>query len=203
MSKLLIATHNPAKLSEIKEYLSPLLPQMQILSLTDLHIQVEPEETGRTFLENAKLKAEYYADISRLPTLADDGGLAIEILHGEPGVKSNRWPGHRGSDQELITYCLSRMQGVDIKNRGAQFETCIYFYDPSTKKSTHASGTVYGTISEAPDTTITPGYPYRSVFLVDGFHKFYTELSPVEHAQINHRLKALKQIAQQLKTWYN
>ncbi len=203
MSKLLIATHNPAKLQEIKGFLCPLLPQMQIVSLSDLHIQVEPEETGRTFLENAKLKAEYYAAISQLPTLADDGGLSIEILHGEPGVKSNRWPGHRGSDQELITYCLSRMQGIDMKNRNAQFETCMYFFDPSTKKSTHASGIVNGTISETPDSTITPGYPYRSVFLVDSFHKYYTELSHEEHAQINHRLKALKQIAQQLKTWYN
>lgn len=203
MSKLLIATHNKAKFEEIKHFLGLLLPQAQIISLSDLNITYEPDETGKTFFDNAKIKAEYYGKISLLPTLADDGCLVIDSLGGEPGVKSNRWPGHRGSDKELITYCMDRMKKIEKQNRTARFETCLYFYDHLNKRSTFASGAVEGIISERSTKNFVLGYPYRSVFIVDGFNKFYTDLSEEEHEKINHRLKALNQIAQKLKTWYN
>ena len=98
---------------------------------------------------------------------------------------------------------MDRMKKIEKQNRTARFETCLYFYDHLNKRSTFASGAVEGIISELSTKNFVLGYPYRSVFIVDGFNKFYTDLSEEEHEKINHRLKALNQIAQKLKTWYN
>lgn len=201
--KILIATHNKAKLKELKQFLTPLLPTTEFVSLSDLHIIDEPEETGKTFLENAKLKAEYYAKLSNLPTLSDDGGLVIDSLNGEPGVHSNRWVGHRGTDQELIEYCLKRTRDIPKDKRQARFEACLYYVDPVTNKHLFEKGVIEGSISEKASKKVENGYPYRSVFRVARFGKFYTDLTADEHSQINHRLQALKRLAQRLKTWYN
>lgn len=203
MSKLLVATHNQAKLNEIKQFLAPLLPHVQIVSLANLDIKNEPRETGKTFKENAQLKAEYYGTISKLPTLADDGGLVIDALGGEPGINSNRWLGRRGSDKELVSYCLSRMMNIADNKRTARFETCIYFYDLDKNRRIYQSGTVEGSISQKSSRKMQLGYPYRSIFIVSKFGKLYLDLSEKEHAQINHRYQALNRIAQKLKTWYN
>ncbi len=201
--KLLIATHNKAKIKELKQFLSGLLPNIELLSLSDLNIIDEPNETGKIFLENAKLKAEYYAKHANMPALSDDGGLVIESLNGEPGVHSNRWMGHRATDQELIKYCLKRMEKFPKGKRSARFEVCIYYFDPITGGELFETGTIDGSISEKASTKIESGYPYRSVFIVTKFNKFYTDLSADEHGQINHRLQAVKRLAQKLKTWYN
>ncbi|MBP7967512.1 non-canonical purine NTP pyrophosphatase, partial [Candidatus Woesebacteria bacterium] len=103
MHKLLLATTNKAKQAEITFGLQPLLEKgVTIVSLRDFPSIEEPEETGATFEENAKLKAQYYAQKTGLPALADDGGLMIDALGGEPGVKSRRWPGYSATDTELI-----------------------------------------------------------------------------------------------------
>lgn len=203
LKKLLIATHNKAKFKEIKKFITVLLPAVKIISLSELGIVSEPEETGKTFKENAQLKAEHYAKLSRIPTLADDGGLVIDSLNGEPGIHSNRWIGHRGTDRELINYCLKRMRGIAMNKRLARFETCLYYYDPVKNNRAYETGVVEGSITQKTSKKVEAGYPYRSVFKVSKFGKFYTELSRVEHNQINHRLQALKRLAQKLKTWYN
>jgi len=93
MKSVLIATTNPGKLAEIKIALSPLKKQgVTVLDLSSFPEIEPPEETGATFEENARLKASYYAEKTQLPTIADDGGIMIDALHGEPGVKSRRWP---------------------------------------------------------------------------------------------------------------
>jgi len=203
MYKLLIATHNKAKLFELTQYLLKLLPQTELVSLLDLHIPDEPKEIGKTFLENSKLKAEYYAKLTNLPTISDDGGLVIDSLNGEPGVRSNRWMGRRGSDKELIDYCLKRMSGIPNDRRSARFEACLYFIDPIQNKHAYETGSVEGRIEKKASIEIVKGYPYRSVFIVKKFNKYFTDLSTDEHAQINHRLQALKRLAQTLKSWYN
>jgi XTP/dITP diphosphohydrolase len=94
MKKILIATTNKAKLEEIKNGLKPLLKQkIKLLTLTDVGVEEKPEESGKTFCENAKIKAKFYAKKTNLPTLADDGGLLIPSLNNEPGVRSRRWLG--------------------------------------------------------------------------------------------------------------
>ncbi len=203
MFKLLVATHNEAKLKELKQFLKPLLPQAELVTLSDLQIIDEPQETGATFRDNAKLKAEYYSKLSKLPTLSDDGGLIINSLNGEPGVHSNRWMGHQGTGQELIKYCLNRMNGIPKHKRSARFETCLYYFDPIKNRHAYETGVIEGSISEKASAKVQVGYPYRSVFIVSKFNKFYTDLSIDEHSQINHRLQAIKRLAQKLKTWYN
>ncbi len=203
MRKLLIATHNQAKLDEIQKFLKHLLPHLEIVSLKDLAITDEPEETGKTFTENAKLKAEFYARLTGLPSIADDGGLLIDALHGEPGIHSSRWLGRPATAQELIDYCLLRMKDVPDDKRTARFETCLYFYNPGDKKNSCKKGTVEGTIAKKAHKNVLYGYQYRSVFIVTQFGKYYLDLTPEEHAQINHRLAALKQLALTLKNWYN
>ena len=128
MKSILIATHNKAKLSELKTGLYNLEKSgIKILTLTDVGVEKDPEETGATFEENAKLKAKYYGDLTNLPTIADDGGLIIPYLNNEPGVKSKRWMGREATDQELIDFALLKLKDCTGSKRTAFFETCLAF----------------------------------------------------------------------------
>ena len=200
MQQILIATHNPAKLKELKYGLKNLINKnINLVSLKELNINKEPEETGKTFCDNSLLKAQYYGTLTHLPTIADDGGLEIEILNGEPGVKSKRWIGHEGTDNELIEYTLNRLQGIGKQNRTAYLQTCIYFYDPKTTILFYETEKIYGYIAEKPSGRPTEGYPFRALFIVNKFNKFYDELTQKEHQQINHRLKALRRLTKRFK----
>lgn len=202
MKKLLIATHNPAKLRDMSDTLKPLTEKgLQILSLSDLNIEDDPEETGKTFLDNAKLKAEFYGNLTGLPTISDDGGLIIDILNGEPGVKSKRWLGRDAKDEELIEYAFKRLEGISSEKRTAQFTTCLYFYDPETKNYFYEIESIAGRIADKPAIQPTPGYPYRSLFVVQKYNKLYDHLTNEEHEDINHRLKALKRISEKIKKY--
>ena len=200
MNKILIATHNRAKLTELK-FGAKILEKkgITIVSLDDLHIDTEPEETGHTFTENAVIKAKYYNQFSGLPTIADDGGLEIEILNGEPGVKSKRWVGHEGTDEELITYTLKRLAGLPKEKRAAYLTVCLCFFDQKTKINICEQEKIYGHIAEVPSGRPTHGYPFRALFIVDEFNKYYDELTPEEHNKINHRLKALKRLVSKIE----
>ncbi|MCD4760329.1 non-canonical purine NTP pyrophosphatase, partial [bacterium] len=112
INKLLIATHNPGKFEEIKNRLSSL--NVDIISLKDLNIKEDFEETGDTFKANAKGKAEFYYNLSKVPTLADDSGLVVDALNGEPGVKSRNWLGYRGTDKEILNHLMERMKDVPV-----------------------------------------------------------------------------------------
>ncbi|MDO8497775.1 MAG: non-canonical purine NTP pyrophosphatase [bacterium] len=193
--KLLIATHNEAKLNEIKLGLEPLTQNaIQLLSLDDMHIVDQPEETGATFKQNAQQKARFYANLSQLPTLADDGGICIKSLNNEPGVKSRRWLGYEAEDQELIDYTLKKLHDVPTSQREAYLEMCLCFYNPIFDTFLFEEEKINGSISENPSTKAIPGYPFRSLFIVDRFGKFYDELTHEEHEEVNHRLRALKRI---------
>ncbi|QQG44751.1 MAG: non-canonical purine NTP pyrophosphatase [Candidatus Roizmanbacteria bacterium] len=205
MNTLLIATHNPSKLKEISNYCkdrSRPVPtiHIELLSLFDLNITSQPEETGKTFEENSLLKAKYYARLCTDSTmccpyiLADDGGLTIDILNGEPGVKSNRWLGHEAKDQELIDFTLKKLQGIPEEKRTAYLETVITFYDPASRTSVSETEKIKGRIADKPSNKWTPGYPYRGLFIVEKFQKYYDDLNEKEHEQVNHRLLALKRL---------
>ena len=118
IKKFLIATHNPAKFKELKQSCQFLINKgIEILSLENLKIKNKPAETGNTFKQNALLKAKYYADLSKCVTLSDDGGLCIQILKGEPGVKSRNWLGYEATDEELISHALKVLKGKTNKQR--------------------------------------------------------------------------------------
>jgi len=200
--KLLIATHNQAKLKELRLGLKPLEKlKIVLVSLNDLKIDKEPEETGKTFCENAFLKAKYYSDLTGLSIIADDGGLIIPYLNNAPGVKSRRWLGYEASDQKLIQYTLLHLRGVIRTNRIAYLQTCITFYDPKTKKSFYETEKIKGYIADKPSGKATNGYPFRALFIIDKFNKYYDELTEEEHNEINHRLIALKQLVKKIQSY--
>lgn len=191
--KLLIATTNPGKLAEIKQFLGDL--PIELVSLSDIGITDSVEETGKTFEENAILKAKFYAAKSGFLTLADDGGFEIEALGGEPGVKSHRWVhGDReNTDEELVAYTMERMKGIE--NRSAQLRLVLALALPDGTIHT-AEESVRGIIPFVPRNKITPGFPYRSLLFLPEINKYYNhdELTQEETVRFNHRKKALDKL---------
>ncbi|MDO8451773.1 MAG: non-canonical purine NTP pyrophosphatase [bacterium] len=200
MKNLLIATENPAKLQEIRRFLMDL--PVELVGLKDLGIFDVVEETGKTFEENAILKATFYSEKSGLPTVADDGGIEIDILGGEPGVQSRRWAGPENnevhdleSDERLIQYALTRMKDFPEAKRGAQMRTVVAFSSPQGRVST-GEGTIRGIIAIRPSEKRYLGFPFRSLFFLPEIRKFYNhdELTEEENERYNHRKKALEKI---------
>lgn len=171
--KLLIASHNPAKVEEYKRYLSNL--PLELVSLSDLNIKEEAPEDGKTFEENAIKKAKFYHQLTGLPIIADDGGLMIDALNGAPGVKSRRWLGYKMTDEDKRSY---RLVGI------------LALVMPDGKVSTQWAQ-IDGVVAKAPTKKRLEGYPYRSFFYLPKFKKFYIDLTDEEHEQVNHRKSAL------------
>ncbi|MEK7060737.1 MAG: non-canonical purine NTP pyrophosphatase [Patescibacteria group bacterium] len=193
--KLLIATTNPGKLNEIRKFLAG--NPIEFVSLKDVGITDSVEETGKTFEENAVLKAKYYCKKSGLPTLADDGGFEIDALNGEPGVKSHRWidSSKESSDEELIAYTIKRMEHVPEGKRVAQLRLVLALALPDgTLKTAEAS--VRGIVPMNPTGTHSIGFPFRSLLYIPELGKYYNheELTDEENVVYNHRRKALEQL---------
>jgi len=194
MVKLLIATTNPAKLAEIKEFLSDL--PIECVGIQDVGITQSVEETGETFEENAILKAKTYAKLSGLPTLADDGGLEIDALHGEPGVHSHRWihKNREDEDEELIQHAITLLLGLPDGKRGAQLRLVMAFvYNDKIQTS---EGVIRGIIAQQPSIYRRKGFPYRSLLYLPDIFKFYNhdELTKEENIEYNHRRKAIEKL---------
>ena len=202
MKRLLIATHNKGKLNEIKKGLKAFEERgLAVLSLNELNIAAKPEETGKTFEENSRLKAKFYGDMTKLAAIADDGGLIIPYLNNGPGVKSRRWQGYEATDEELIQYTLLHLKGVRVADRTAYLQTCLCFYNPVEEIFLCEEEKIKGRIAEKPIEHFTPGYPYRALFIVEKFNKYYDELTSLEHKQINHRLIASKRLVKRVKKY--
>ena len=193
MKTLLVATTNLGKLGEIKGFLSDL--PVTLVGLSDVGITEAPEETGISFQENAILKAKFYAEKSKLPTLADDGGLEIDALNGEPGVKSHRWihDDREEEDEELITYALDRTKDVADDKRGAQLRLVLALVLPSGEVFT-SEEKVRGIIPREASKNRYQGFPYRSLLFLPEINKYYNhdELTPAQTETYNHRKKALE-----------
>lgn len=200
MIKLLIATTNPGKLTEIKRFLGDLT--VDFVGFQDVGISDVVEETGKTFEENAILKAKYYCQKSGLPTLADDGGFEIDALGGEPGVKSHRWiHGDReDTDEELIAYTLERLKGLPRARRGAQLRLVLALVFPDGGQFTVEEKT-RGIVAEQASEHRTSGFPYRSLLFLPEINKYYDHdlLTPEETDRFNHRKRALDKLKPILK----
>ncbi len=198
---ILIATTNQAKLKEIIFALRELIKKkFSFLTLNDVRVEEKPEETGKSFLENAILKAKFYGEKTKLPTIADDGGLIIPALNNAPGVKSRRWLGYEANDEELIEYTLKKIKNFSLPKRQAFLETYVVFYQPLTKEFDYAQEKIEGYIAKKPSFKRIPGYPFRALFIVKKFNKYYDELTEKEHLEVNHRLKAIKKLIPKIIT---
>lgn len=193
MKRLLIATRNPAKFQEITTFLSGL--PVAFTSLKDLAIGEDIEETGETYKENSQRKALFFAEVSNLPTIADDGGLEIKALGGAPGVRSRRWLGHEASDEELIAHMLKLARELCADEKNATFRTVVSLALPDGKVWS-AEGKVEGIIAEKPFVKTLKGYPFRSFFYLPQINKYYfeTELTDDEMKEYNHRWKAVEKL---------
>jgi XTP/dITP diphosphohydrolase len=199
-NKLLVATKNKGKIGEFKEFLKDL--PFEIVSLQDLNIKEDIEEDGKTYKENSQKKALFFAKISNLPTIADDGGIEIDALNGVPGVRSRRWLGYEASDKEIINHMLKVSKVLPKNNRKAVFRTVVSFAMPYGKVWS-VEGKVEGIISEKPLLKILRGYPYRSFFFIPKINKFYHEsqLSKKEQRLYNHRYKAVQRLLPTIKNY--
>lgn len=186
--KIIIGTHNPGKLEEYRILLRDM--GYGVFSLNDLDIEKDVQESGKTYQENAVKKAVFYSRLTELPVLTDDGGLEIDILGGEPGLKSRRWPGYKASDEELIEFALGKLNGVPREKRTARFVVIVALAFSKNKIFT-ARGEKEDIILEKPQGEMIPGYPFRSLFYLPDQEKTFNELSLEEELQIGHRKKAL------------
>ena len=185
-----IGTHNKDKVLEFQRILKPLGVSVLTADLPDV------EETGKTFAENAYLKASAACRLTGKPAVADDSGLAVEALHGAPGIYSARYAGVGASDEDRLAKLLNAMQGVPEGDRGAKFicSICCVFPD-----GTHitAEGECSGRIAFAPQGA--SGFGYDPIFLVGT--KTFAEFSGAEKDRVSHRGKALCSFTKKLKQY--
>ena len=186
--KLLIATHNPGKIREYREIFHDL--PVKIVSLDEEGITMEPEETGKTFKDNAVLKAKAFAKTSRLLTLADDSGLEIDALGGEPGVYSARYD-DTGKDEHVRRYeiVLSKLKKVPWERRTARFRCVVAIAKPSCMIKT-TEGIVEGMISQEPKGF--NGFGYDPIFFIPDLNQTMAEISPEMKHKISHRGNAAR-----------
>jgi len=196
MRPLLIATTNPAKLTEYRLLLRDL--ELELVSLADAGITDTPEETGATFEENALIKARFYFERARTATLADDGGLEIDALGGEPGVRSHRWlnSGRDDSDQALVNEVMRRMKGVPVGQRSARLRaaTALIYDDGGQVRERVAEAAIEGVIAERACPLLREGFPYRAVLFMPERNCFVGELGDEEEAKISQRRIALAKL---------
>jgi XTP/dITP diphosphohydrolase len=191
--KLLIATRNTGKLRELVNLLGDV--PFELVSLNDVGIDDEVEETGETFEENAALKAETYARLSGLPTLADDSGLEVDALGGEPGVRSARYAGENASDSDRIAFLLGKLENVPQEQWSARFRCVIALSWPGKPTEFHP-GACEGMI--VPESRGSNGFGYDPVFLFPQMNRTMAELTTDEKNKISHRSVAAQNAAKAL-----
>lgn len=192
--KLLVATRNPGKKREYAELLEGL--GLELVTLDEAGIDLEVEETGATFAQNALLKARAYRDASGLPTLADDSGLEVDALGGAPGVRSARYAGEGATDADRYLKLLGEIAGVPEGRRGARFRCVIAVAWPEGPVDT-AEGICEGHITREPRGE--HGFGYDPVFHVDELGRTMAELPPEVKNRISHRARAARAIRTALR----
>lgn len=193
MRTLLIATTNAGKLREIRGILAEV--PIEIVSLERFPGIEEPEETGATFAENARLKALYYADATGLPAVADDSGLEIDALGKAPGVHSARWHGDHYPTKFAVIYRELASRG--LKTSTARFVAHIAVAD-GARVLFEAQGAVEGEI--APEPRGTHGFGYDPIFLYPPYGCTLAEVEGAKKAAVSHRGRAFRQLADWIKT---
>jgi len=192
--RLLIATHNRGKLSELTWLLGDV--PFDMVSLADVGIHHQVDETGETFEQNAALKAETYARLSGLPTLADDSGLEVDALDGEPGVRSSRYAGDNATDADRIAVLLRKLDNIPAGDRTARFRCVIAVAWPGGPLELHP-GACEGRIIEAPRGS--NGFGYDPVFFIPAMGKTMAELTTAQKNRVSHRGLAARMASAALK----
>ena len=192
IKRLVIGSTNPAK---VKEW-STLLKGIKVLGISKLGDFAEPEEHGKTFEENAVIKARHYAKLTGEYVFSEDGGYEVDALGGLPGVRSRRiLPGGKdGTDEELINYVLKKLRGIPLKKRGVKLSFAAALSDPNGNIIYKDSGSFAGIVAGDPGPVKIEGYPFRTIHFIPELGKTYAEFTEKEHEKFNHK----KPVAQRL-----
>jgi XTP/dITP diphosphohydrolase len=192
--KLVIATTNKGKVREIVDILSGSARGLQLIPLSELPPIVEPEETGRTFAENARLKALYYARATALPCVADDSGIEIAALDNLPGVHSARWEGTNYAVKFRRIYEVLKARG--LRTSPARF-VCHVALANGDRIDFETEGVVEGEIASEPRGT--NGFGYDPIFYYPPFGATLAEIELARKATVSHRGKAFAALREYLK----
>jgi len=194
MPKLLLATSNSGKIREYRCLLNGL--GYQITTLTEEGIAKVVAESGNNYEQNARLKAVTYAKLSQLITLADDSGLEVDALNGEPGVKSARFAGEAATDAERVSFLLAKLKGVPWEQRTARFKCVIAIATPKGQSEV-CYGECQGII--ALEAKGENGFGYDPIFFLPEIGKTMAELPLEMKNQISHRARASRKARQMLQ----
>jgi len=198
IEKLVIATHNPGKLREIQDLLAPL--GIACVGAAELGLP-EPEEIGNTFVDNADLKAREAADLSGLPALADDSGLAVDALHGLPGIFSARWSEDEAGQRDWMRAMERVWREVEAAgpdaSRDAHFACALSLARPDDGQVQSFEGRVDGRLVWPPRGD--KGFGYDPMFQPIGRDQTFGEMVPEEKHRISHRADAFGKLVKALK----
>lgn len=194
--KIILSTRNPSKALQIKTIFQD--SPIEILTLDEADIEGEAVEDGKTLEENAIKKALYAFEKSGGSScvMADDTGIFIKALNGEPGVISARWAGETATTEEITNYCLERLKGKD--DRSAIFRTVVVLISPADEQHIF-TGEIAGKILETPRCEPQPKMPYSPLFMPDGTNKVWAEMTIEEENKISHRGIAFRKVVEFFK----
>ncbi len=193
--RVVLASSNGGKLRELAALLAPL--GFEVIPQNTLGVETPPE-TGKTFADNALLKARHAAAATHLPALADDSGIEVDALGGRPGIYSARYAGEGAGDEDNLRKMLSELRDVPSEKRTARYQCVIAFVSTSADpKPLLASGTWDGSLISEPRGL--GGFGYDPIFIPHGFDRTAAELDPVEKNALSHRGQALRALVTQLQ----
>lgn len=194
--KFLIATNNAHKVTEIKAILAPL--GVECVTLREAGVVSDPDETGKTFKENAFIKAESAMKASGMPAFADDSGLAVDALNGAPGIYSSRYAGDDATDDDRINKLLGELRDVPEEKRTARFICSVCCVFPDGRKIT-AEGASEGHI--AYHKIADNGFGYDPIFIENSTGKSFAEIVGEDKNRVSHRGIALRAFAKELSAF--
>ena len=187
----MLATRNAGKIAELGRILADVGGGVEIVGLESFPDAPDVPETGLTFADNALLKARAIAACTGLPAVSDDSGLAVDALHGMPGVLSARWAGRHGDDTANLELLLGQL--ADVDERGAAFVCVAALALPDGGGEWTATGVLAGSLARAPRGG--NGFGYDPIFVPEGLSVTTAELAPSEKDAISHRGRAFRAIA--------
>jgi XTP/dITP diphosphohydrolase len=198
VTRVVLATRNAHKVIELREILADLVDEigLEVVGVAEFPDVDDVVEDGVTFAENATLKAVAVARATGLPAIADDSGLAVDVLGGAPGIFSARWSGEHGSDRANVDLLLSQLGDVRDEHRAAGFVCAAALAMPDGKVVVR-EGQVRGTLTRTPRGT--NGFGYDPILLVDGDTRTLAEYDNEQKNAISHRGKALRALAADLR----
>ncbi|MGV3128316.1 XTP/dITP diphosphatase [Staphylococcus sp. IVB6181] len=191
MEDLVIATNNKGKINDFKV----IFPEYNVIGISELIEGFDVEETGTTFEENAKLKSEAAAKALGKRVIADDSGLTVDALNGEPGIYSARYAGTDKDDEANIEKLLEKLKGND-RHRTAEF-VCVISMSAPGEETVTFKGTVSGVITM--EKLGEHGFGYDPIFYVPRMHKTMAQLTDTEKGEISHRRQAIDKLKNYLK----